>query len=180
MAKFGTDSFDGSNRIEITINEQGAAGAIRGIHQAADLLRKLSPEAAASLRGEALRLGEHMESVMKGAARVALQTAIQVSPVDTGLFKSNWQVKSGKGRFTAHPTAEVDPVGLKTLEEGLAEIESRDIQPGESYFIVNAAHHAKALEEGWSAQAPAGVTELAAQAAETWVSRQRIQKRGKL
>lgn len=180
MAKFGEESFDGSHRIDITINESGASGAIRGIHQAADLLRRLSPEAAMSLRGEALRLGEHLDSIVKGAAKVALQTAIEKSPVDTGLFRGNWQVKSGRGRFTARPTPEVDPVGVETLEAGLMEIEATERKPGDSFFITNAAHHARALDEGWSQQAPAGVTALAAQAAETWASRQRIAKRGKL
>lgn len=168
-----SSSFDGSSRIDIAINESGASGVLREIDKIAAACQRISPEAALSLRGHALRVGIHLDSIVKGAAKVALKTAIEVSPVDTGLFKSNWQTRIGKGHFRAvYPTAEVDPSGERTLAEGLANIENVEREPGDSYYIVNAAHHAKALEEGWSQQAPAGVTQLAKQAAEEFVRSQ--------
>lgn len=177
---FDSSDFDGSQRIDIAVHENGIAATIRKIHQAAAAVSKLSPEAAMSLRGEALRLGEHLESVVKGAAKVVLQTAVQVSPVDTGMMRANWQVSCGKGRFRAYEVQGTDKDGIETIMAGTAEIDAADRQPGESYFIYNAAHHAVALENGWSAQAPAGMTALARQAGETWAHNKRIALRGKL
>lgn len=180
MAEFDSSEFDGSQRIDIAVHENGISAVIRKIHQAAKAVQVLSPEAAMSLRGEALRLGEHMESVCKGAAIVALQTAVQVSPLDTGMLKANWQISVGKGRFRAYEVQGVDKDGIETILAGTANIENSDRQPGESYFIYNAAHHAVACENGWSAQAPGGMTTLAKQSAEAYVTNKRIALRGKL
>src|SRR5690606_39014723 len=92
VADLDSSACDGSQRIDIAVHENGISATIRKIHQAAKALQVLSPEAAMSLRGEALRLGEHLETVVKGAAVVALQTAVQTSPVDTGMLRANWQV----------------------------------------------------------------------------------------
>lgn len=182
MANSMPDSsdFDGSSRLDIAISEQGASAAIRKVNQLAAACQKLSPEAAMSLRGEALRLGEHLESIVKGAAKVALQTAVQVSPVDTGLLRSNWSCKVNKTRPASHFTPETDPDGIRTIEEGTSVIDNADRQPGEIIWVSNSAPHALACEKGHSSQAPNGMTALAVQAAESYVSRQRIAKRGKL
>jgi hypothetical protein len=178
--RLGEEHFDGSRRIEIAIHENGAYAAVRKVNQAAAALAILDPQAAMSLRGEALRLGEHLESVVKGAAKVALQVAVQVSPVDTGELRANWEVRTGRGRHTVIPTKERDRDGISTITAGTMEIDAADRQPGQSFFIVNSAAHAWACEMGHSRQAPQGMTQLAAQAAEVWASRQRIAKRGKL
>lgn len=177
---FESEDFDGSQRIDIAIHENGISATIRKIHQAAKALQVLSPEAAMSLRGEALRLGEHLETVVKGAAKVVLQTAVQMSPVDTGQMRANWQVSVGKGRFRAYEVQGTDKDGVETIVNGSMEIDAADRQPGESYFIYNAAHHAVALENGWSQQAPAGMTALARQAGEQWATNRRLSLRGKL
>jgi len=179
MAEFDSSGFDGSHRIDIAVHENGIAATIRKIHQAAAAVAVLSPEAAMSLRGEALRLGESLEAVVKGAAKVVLQTAVQTSPVDTGMMRANWQISVGKGRFRAYEVQGTDKDGVETIVNGSMEIDASDRKPGESYFIYNAAHHAKALEEGWSAQAPAGMTALARQAGEQFAHNRRIALRGK-
>jgi hypothetical protein len=180
MADFDSSDFDGSQRVDIAIHENGIAATIRKIHQAAAAVAVLSPEAAMSLRGEALRLGEHLESVVKGAAKVVLQTAVQVTPVDTGMARANWQIAVGKGRYRAYEVIGTDKDGVETIMAGTQEIENADRKPGESYFVYNAAHHIVALENGWSAQAPAGMTALARQAGEQWAHNKRIALRGKL
>lgn len=180
MADLDSSAFDGSQRIDIAVHENGISATIRKIHQAAKALQVLSPEAAMSLRGEALRLGEHLETVVKGAAVVALQTAVQTSPVDTGMLRANWQVSVGKGRFRAYEVQGTDPQGVETIMAGTMEIENAERQPGESYFIYNAAHHAVACEQGHSQQAPNGMTALARQAAEQYAHNRRIALRGKL
>ncbi len=174
----GADEFDGSQRIDISVNESGISAVIRKIHQAAAACQVLSPEAAMSLRGEALRLSQHLETVVKGAAKVVLQTAVQVTPVDTGAARANWQVAVGKGRYRAYEVTETDKEGVTTIQDGTQEIESSDRQPGESFFIYNAAHHIVALENGHSGQAPNGMTYLARQAGEQYARNKQINFKG--
>lgn len=161
--------FDGSERLDIAVSEQGLSAVVRKVNQLAAAVQKLSPEAAMSLRGEALRLGVHLESQVKSAAKVALETVVQATPHDTGLARANWTVKVNKTRPASHPTKETDYDGDKTILEGIAEIEAADRSPGEIYWISNSAHHITALEHGWSKQAPHGMTQLAKQAAEAHV-----------
>jgi hypothetical protein len=172
--------FSGEERLDIAVSENGASACIRKAHAVAAAFQKLDPGVAEYLRGEALRLGEHLESVVKGAAVVALQTAVLRTPVDTGLARSNWSVRVTKTRPATPPTPETDRDGIRTIEEGTAIINTTDRQPGEIVWISNSAHHIVALEKGWSKQAPEGMTALAVQAAEDYVTRQRLQKRGKL
>lgn len=175
----GVELFSGEDRLDIAISEQGASAIIRKINQAAAACQRLSPEAAMSLRGEALRLGVHLESVVKGAAKVALTTAVRSSPVDTGNLRANWQTFIGVGRFTARATPETDKDGQKTIDEGIMEIDAADREPGQSYFIVNAAAHAVACEMGHSQQAPFGMTALAKVAAEAYVRSANSAEKGK-
>jgi hypothetical protein len=173
-------TFDGSERVDIAISEVGASACIRKMHSVAAAFQKLDPDVAMALRGEALRLGENLEAIVKGAAVVALQTAVMATPVDTGLARSNWSVKITKTRAQSHPTPETDKDGIRTIEEGTSVINNTEREPGQIIFISNSAHHAASLERGHSNQAPNGMTALARQAADAFVSRQRIQKRGKL
>lgn len=165
----GVELFSGEDRIDIAVTEAGASAIIRKINQAAAACQRLSPEAAMSLRGEALRLGLHLESLVKGAAKVALTTAVRSSPVDTGNLRANWQTFVGVGRFTARPTPETDKSGEKTIEEGIMTIDAADREAGQGYYIVNTAAHATACESGHSSQAPFGMTKLAVMAAEAYV-----------
>ena len=176
----GPENFDGSQRLDISVSEQGIDGVIRKMNQIAAAAQRLSPEAAMSLRGEALRLGEHLESVVRGAAVVALQTAVISTPVDTGLARAGWTVKVNKQSPQSHPTPETDREGLRTIEEGTTIINNTDREPGEIYWISNSQHHITALEAGHSGQAPNGMTILAKQAGESYARNKRINFRGKL
>lgn len=177
MADF---TFDGSERLDLAISEQGASACIRKTNQIAAAFQKLDPGVAMSLRGEALRLGEHLESIVRGAAVVALQVVVQVTPEDTSLAKSNWAVKINKSRPASHPTAELDPGGLRAIEEGTAVINNTERQEGQIIWISNSAHHIVSLEKGWSKQAPNGMTEQAKQASDQYVTRKRLAQRGKM
>jgi hypothetical protein len=179
MAKLGSESFDGSHRLDISVSEQGIDGVIRKMNQIAAAVQRLSPEAAMSLRGEALRLGEHLESVVRGAAVVTLQTAVLSTPVDTGLARAGWTVKITRQSPQSHPTPETDRDGLRTIEEGTTTINNTDREPGEIYWISNSQHHIRALEEGHSGQAPNGMTTLAKQAGTAYARNKRINFRGK-
>lgn len=180
MAEITSGDFQGENRLDIAISEQGASAVIRKMHAIAAACQKLDAGVAASLRGEALRLGEEMESVCRGAAVVALQAAVMSTPVDTGLARAGWACRVNKTRPQSHPTPETDKDGVSTIEEGTSVINDAKREPGEIFWISNSQHHITALEKGHSSQAPNGMTDLAVQAANAYVSRQRILKRGKL
>lgn len=167
----GDFTFDGSQRVDLAISENGASAAIRKMNSVAAAFQKLDPGVAASLRGTALNLHQHLESLVKGAAIVALQEVVMRTPEDTSLAKSNWAVKINKGAPQSHPTAELDPGGLRSIEEGTATINNTEREPGQIVWISNSAHHIQALEIGWSGQAPNGMTQLAKLAAENYVRR---------
>ncbi len=171
-----SDSFDGSQRLDIAVSENGASGVIRKMNQIAASLQRLSPEAAMSLRGEALRLGVHLESVVRGAAKVALKTAVLSTPVDSGLARAGWAVKVNRQTPQSYPTPETDRDGQRTIDEGTIIIDNADRQAGEIYFISNSQHHIVALERGHSLQAPNGMTALAKQAAESYVRAAKTKK----
>ncbi len=176
----GSDEFDGSQRLDIAVAENGASAVIRKLNQIAAACQKLDPGVAMSLRGEALRLGENLENVVRGAAVVALQTAVLSSPVDTGLLRSNWAVKINKSRPASYFTPETDKDGFRTIEEGTAVINNTEREAGQIVWISNSAPHSVACEHGHSNQAPNGMTKLAIQASNQYVHNKRIALRGKL
>lgn len=186
MAKFtrqepGPETdFTGEARIDIAISENGASSCVRRVEQMAAVFQRIDPGVAASLRGQALNLHQHLESIVKGAAKVALQAAVKATPEDTSLARSNWTVKVNQSRPASVPTKELDPGGERSIQEGLAVIDNTERQPGQVYWISNSAHHITALERGHSTQAPNGMTKIAKLRAENYVRRrQRESMKGK-
>jgi hypothetical protein len=153
-----------ATRIDISLSEQGAATAVREIEQLADACQKISPRLAASLRGKALRLGQNVEKQVQQAAVTVLETVVRTTPVDTGKARRNWSVAINKGRPPSTELETTDPSGESTIAEGALKILTTKRQPGEVVWISNAAPYIERLNEGWSAQAPAGFVELAVQA----------------
>ena len=179
MANLDSSDFDGSQRIDVAISEKGASAVIRKVEQMAANIQRISPEAAMSLRGEALRLSVHLESVVKGAAKVAAETIVNATPRDTGLARGNYTLKVNKTRPGSYPTKSTDYDGQETINNMQMEIDAADREPGEVYWISNSAHHIVSLEKGHSGQAPQGMTELARQAAESYVREQQNKKVGR-
>lgn len=84
------------------------------------------------------------------------------SPVDTGLFKGNWQTKIAM----IPPRNEIDrkdSSGSKIQREANSEMSLYKGQP--LVWIVNNLTYAESLNEGSSKQAPAGFMQLAVQRA---------------
>lgn len=175
MAKFqqtviGSEhDFQGTARIDIAVSESGISSVMRKIEQAAAASQRLSPEAAMSLRGEALRLSIHLENIVKEAAKVALRTVVKATPHDTGLARGNYTVKINATKPGSYPTKDTDYEGDQTIEAGIMEIDAADRQAGQVYWISNSAHHITSLENGWSQQAPFGMTSIAKIAADNYV-----------
>lgn len=81
------------------------------------------------------------------------------SPVDTGRFRANWQVAVG-----AVPNGTIDlndATGTATISE--VEAVALNAQAGDVIYLVNNLPYGPRLEDGYSAQAPAGMVGLTVQ-----------------
>lgn len=99
---------------------------------------------------------EHGENTQQVALKIYRQLVVK-SPVDTGLFKGNWQASVGRPILTTRTTKASG--GLGTLDHGLvAEVEAKIKRknPFVNIFISNNLPYAYPLEHGHSAQAPSG------------------------
>ena len=96
---------------------------------------------------------------MRKVASMALRSVIRLSPVDTGRFRSNWQLTEGssaKGTIDSTSKAKfgnIDAAGKKSIA-GAKEIK------GNVLFITNNLPYAMELEHGHSTQAPNGMVAL--------------------
>jgi hypothetical protein len=87
------------------------------------------------------------------------------SPVKTGHFRGNWQLGIGVA-----PTSELkvtDAAGSETVSKITAAIP--EDAGGKVYYLRNNVPYGPRLEEGWSAQAPAGIVGLAVAEFQTYV-----------
>lgn len=131
----------------------------------------------ASLRGFARRIrarGRQVDTnVSRGVRATAVavnQTLISSTPVDTGRARANWQVGVGSPLFSELP--DTDPSGAATTARNNAAIATSP--PREDIFISNNLPYIGRLNEGSSAQAPAGFVERAVQVAVAAIRRTRI------
>lgn len=94
--------------------------------------------------------------------RCALATDAAVviaTPVDTGRARSNWQVELGQA---ATGTVEaLDKSGQGAISQGKRVIDG--YKSGSTLNITNNLPYIERLNDGWSAQAPAGFVEKAVQ-----------------
>ena len=112
-------------------------------------------------------IGSHVEVYVRKAAVAADTAAVMSTPVDTGRARSNWRVAigapiltetgfsgpskakgGGKGRTEAFQSA---------LNEGMAVAPTWRLGMG-SIFISNSVPYIVRLDNGYSAQAPKGMT----------------------
>jgi hypothetical protein len=104
------------------------------------------------------RAGDRAEVVIRATALELQAGMIERSPVDTGRFKSNWQVGIG-----AINKATGDAPGSDA--KGRAAAALSGWTAGRSIYLSNSLPYAKRLEDGWSQkQAPLGMVRLTVQA----------------
>ena len=84
---------------------------------------------------------------------------IDMSPVDTGRFRSNWAV--GLGAINTSADAAPDKTG--DAAKGRAQAALQGWKPGQTIYLSNSLPYALRLERGWSQQAPSGVVRLTVQ-----------------
>lgn len=108
-----------------------------------------------------------VDDTLRKVALVANQTLIMATPVKTGRARSNWQVS-----IDTEIDAELDSTdaqGAIRRNEGVI----KGYRNGEIIVQNNVSYIGK-LNDGWSAQAPAGFVERALQAAARAVSRAKV------
>lgn len=94
--------------------------------------------------------------------RCALATDAAVviaTPVDTGRARSNWQVEIGQA--ASGQVAALDKSGQSAIQAGKSVIQA--YKGGSSINLTNNLPYIERLNNGWSAQAPAGFVEKAVQ-----------------
>lgn len=116
------------------------------------------------LRRFGRNMREHGERVEENAAAIVRKcglavdaTVVIATPVDSGRARGNWQVQlNGPASGTLEVT---DKTGAGAIAQGQAAIAGH--QPGGSIHITNNLPYIGRLNEGWSAQAPAGFVQKA-------------------
>lgn len=112
-----------------------------------------------------MALGEEIRAVPDMAALVqraialeALRGVVQMTPVDTGRARGNWQVSHDT---PADGTLDVeDKGGRATIGKGAAEVAA--IEPFEHTYLTNNLDYIEELEKGSSEQAPHGMVGVTA------------------
>jgi len=129
---------------------------------------------ASRIRRRARDLPERVDRVVRETALICDRDLVLGTPVDTGRARSNWQVSVGVGETEAIPAYAEGDAGSTgaanaqaALAQGQAAIGSR--QPGQSIFITNNLPYIGRLNDGYSAQAPAGFVQVAVQNAVEFV-----------
>lgn len=146
-----------ASRIDIAINERGSTEAVRDLNALASAVQAISPKAAQSLRGEALRLGLSTDTLVKKVAVATLRTVVKTTPRLSGQARANWQVKVSRlGPAKTPLLGKLDFQGDATIAVGSARINGTKRKPGQTVWISNALDYIEELNDGKSQQEPAG------------------------
>lgn len=101
---------------------------------------------------------EKISDAISLIAMFCLRGIVRKSPVDTGRFRSNWQVSKNVPRTTQlNLTKETQAA---TIARGQRTIETFDLKNDSMIIIQNNLPYANRLENGWSKQAPNGMVGL--------------------
>jgi hypothetical protein len=130
----------------------------------------------------ARRVDAGTERLIRRVALVADQALVFSTPVDTGRARSNWIVSIDQpASATVGPYSPGQGLGVgetanaqAALNQAAAQIDRFRLGANRSIFISNNLPYIERLNDGHSAQAPAGFVESAVQAAARTVQGARI------
>jgi hypothetical protein len=111
---------------------------------------------SASIAAFAKKATERQDAVLQGVVKEVGQRLVERTPVAAGEARSNWQ--SSVNTPAATHTPDLDPSGSATIAQ-IARVAERS-KFGDAVYILNPAPHIKALEDGHSKQAPAGMVSV--------------------
>ena len=130
-------------------------------------------EFARRIRDLGRSVEENVDRELKRTALLANQVVILATPVDTGRARANWQV--GLGGPEVGQLDELSPSGAEAIARNAGEIQQR--RGSQDVYISNNLPYIGRLNEGSSAQAPAGFVEKAVQAAVSALRQARVVRR---
>jgi hypothetical protein len=107
----------------------------------------------------ARRIDRNVDIAVKLVAVAVNQTVVLTTPVDTGQARNNWRVSLGTP--ITDTTSEVDPTGTTRIQSNNSVIRRRSPRARQSIYITNNLPYIEALNNGRSAQAPAGFVQRA-------------------
>lgn len=108
-----------------------------------------------------------MELAIRKIALDSFSEVVLMSPVDTGRFRGNWQVRIG-----SVPMGTVvmnDPTGTLVISQITAT--ALKLENNQTIYLINNLPYARRLEYGWSKQAPGGMVRLTVQRWKTIVEK---------
>jgi hypothetical protein len=122
-----------------------------------------------ALRGRGVR--QEVERAIRKATLRADQVAVLATPVDTGRARANWiaSTLAPADRADNDP----DPSGQKAVTQAAAVVASYKLEFG-SIYLTNNVEYIVPLENGHSAQAPAGMTQQAIAAARDVMAKAKV------
>lgn len=97
-----------------------------------------------------------VENVLQTTTYLIGKELVTLSPVDTGLFKGNWQLTIGAP--TNHSLIRYDGTGVQVLNDIQRTV--RTFTPGQIAYIQNTVEYGYDLEYGSSQQAPNGMVRI--------------------
>lgn len=112
---------------------------------------------------------ERVAKVHRAVALEGLRGVVQMTAVDTGRARANWQVTRDTPAEGA--TEATDKSGSATLAAGAAQIAS--VEPYTVTWITNNLPYIERLESGYSQQAPSGMLNVTFNRLRSWLARQR-------
>jgi hypothetical protein len=105
-------------------------------------------------------VADNADQLVRKAALAIDAVLVLATPVDTGRARANWQVELNKA--AEGTTTSVSPSGREALEQGKSTIAGyKGGTPDASVHITNNLPYIGKLNDGHSAQAPAGFVEEA-------------------
>ncbi len=117
------------------------------------------------------KTADKMDKIVRKVSLEILKSVVFKSPVDTGRFRSNWQVSIGSvpsgtvgyqgTEAIAERAGSKGPVYEATVAKSKGTADSA--KAGDVIYIANNLPYAVRLEEGYSGQAPAGMVTLTVQ-----------------
>lgn len=117
----------------------------------------------------AARVEPNAHNVVRKTALAVDQTVVMATPVDEGRARANWQVRAGIAATDVIPPYAPGKGGSTSAQNTQAALEQGKIaissaQPGQEIHITNNLPYIGPLNDGHSAQAPAGFVEQAVNA----------------
>ena len=131
-----------------------------------ELRREKKPMATNDLRGFSQRVRLQGKAIEDNATRLLRRTAsaidsavVLATPVATGRARANWHAEINSASLAV--TTDVSPSGSEAITAAKPIIDKA--QAGDTVHITNNLPYIGRLNDGWSAQAPAGFVEEAVQ-----------------